>query len=140
MPVGKGLGSRSMKRGLMSLVNILAGAALLSLMTLANGRPSIFTDTKAYYVLGSQIGAKLGLATPGQSAADLVGGATKQGEGAAPAAQSVQERMSLALTVAGSRSPFYSFVLAALANAGTFWLVVAVQATVSAWLLWTLAK
>lgn len=100
-------------------------------LPLANGRPSLFTDTKAYIVLGEQIAEKIGFARAGQSAIDLAGGPDVRPR----SEESLKERISLGLTVAAARSPFYSFYLFTLAHFGTFWLVAVAQACVAASLI-----
>jgi hypothetical protein len=121
------------------LLLVLFGALLILTPALANGRPLVFTDTRAYYVLGGQIAEQLRLVRPGQSAADLAGAAPAPG--ARPvAAPDLESRKHIALTVAGSRSPYYSFYLFVTQAIGGLWLTAAIQALLAAWLLYLVAR
>lgn len=109
-----------------TVAGVLIGAALLLALPVLNGKPSLFTDTRAYYILGSQIGEVIGLTSPGQGARDLSGSeASDDGAG----------RQKLALTVAASRSPYYSLYLFVVERIGGLWLVVAVQALIASWII-----
>lgn len=110
---------------------ILAAALLLTGPCILSGAPQLFTDTKSYYVLGKEIGSLVGVPTPGSPAksAELLRGR------ALAASDSLREER-LAYTVAGSRSPYYSFYLFLLASIGSAWLVVAVQCALTALVLW----
>jgi hypothetical protein len=125
-----------MRQLLIAFAHVSAGAALLLVLPLANGRPSLFGDTKAYFVLGEQIAEKIAIAKPGQSVTDLAAsaGAEPQSEGG------LKERVNHALTVAATRSPYYGFYLFALAHLGTFWLVAAIQACLAAWLIFVFSR
>ena len=115
-----------MTRFFRSVGCVLIGAALLLVLPLLNGKPSLFTDTRAYYILGNQLGEVIGLSDPGQGAKDLSG---------SEASSDSASRQKLALTVAASRSPYYSFYLFGLERAGGLWLVVAAQAVLASWVI-----
>jgi hypothetical protein len=113
--------------------DILIGAVLLIMMCIASGRPQIFSDTKAYYVLGQEI---VGFLTPAAEQAPTV--EALRGRALAPAEAEAETR--IAYTVAASRSPYWSVLFYLAATLGTAWFVVALQALVAATTVWVAVR
>jgi hypothetical protein len=103
---------------------------LLLALPIINGMPSLFTDTKAYMVLGGYIAEKIGLSARGNSEAMLAGSGQKSTIREEP-----NERLERALSGAAARSPYYSFFLFVLADSGGFWLVAFAHALLAAALI-----
>ena len=124
-------------------VSIALGAALLLLPALVAGRPFIYFDTPTFYNWGHDILADLREPWPplsqipdrfpehrGLWAADNMPGAWDR---------ITPERFQLAMTYLGARSKFYAVPFYLLGSAFTLWSIAAVQALITAWILWVTA-
>lgn len=118
---------------LRSLLPVLAGIVMLMGVVVANGRPSVFTDTDDYFVEGRTfaytIGYALHIKTPPPPPTDP--------EDIADAKQAAAD-LRMSHTEIGARSPYYGLLLYATQRIGTIWLTTLVQATVGAWLVFLL--
>ncbi len=125
----------------MGAIKILAAAGLLLVVTVISGRPFVFTDTVAYYRLGEQVAATAGLVSA--PAAPQASEAVVTSAGQAPATgatTATEDSERLAYTVAGARSPYWSFFLFGTILAATAWLTVVMQAVLLAWSLYVLFR
>ena len=118
---------------LRSYFPVLAGALMLMGVVLANGRPSVFTDTDDYFVEGHTfaytIAYALHIKTPPPPPTDP--------EDIADAKQAAAD-LRMSHTEIGARSPYYGLLLYATQRIGTIWLTTLVQAAVGAWLVFLL--
>ena len=122
---------------LRSYLPVLAGVLMLMGAVLANGRPSVFTDTDDYFVEGRTfaytIAYALHIKTPPPPPTDP--------EDIADAKQAAAD-LRMSHTEIGARSPYYGLLLYSTQRIGTIWLTTFVQALVGAWLvfmLWRMA-
>ncbi len=118
---------------LRSYLPVLAGIVMLMGVVVANGRPSVFTDTDDYFVEGRTfaytIGYALHIKTPPPPPTDP--------EDIADAKQAAAD-LRMSHTEIGARSPYYGLLLYATQRIGTVWLTSLVQAAVGAWLVFLL--
>ncbi|MDR3507644.1 MAG: GtrA family protein [Caulobacteraceae bacterium] len=122
-----------MFRRLRSFLPVLAGIAMMMGVVVANGRPSVFTDTDDYFVEGRTfaytIAYALHIKTPPPPPTDP--------EDIADAKQAAAD-LRMSHTEIGARSPYYGLLLYVTQRIGTIWLTSLVQAAVGAWLTWLL--
>ncbi len=118
---------------LRSYLPVLAGVLMLMGVVIANGRPTVFTDTDDYFVEGRTfaytIGYALHIKTPPPPPTDP--------EDIADAKQAAAD-LRMSHTEIGARSPYYGLLLYATQRVGTIWLTTFVQALVGAWLVFML--
>ena len=129
--------SRSLRRPrLIALVQIVLAAALLMWPLLIAGRPTLFTDTGAYWEQGrTMVVEGLHLDQDAPNPFDLITGAQVIDRRVAPDPR-------LFSTFASARSPIYSVLVFATQQLGTLWLTAALQALATAavmFAIWRLA-
>lgn len=113
--------------------NSLVLAFIGALMTLAviwvNGRPSVFTDTDDYFIHGYRIAHTIEYS--------IIGWDKDRPE--TPQEwkdyHALQQDIHFGHTSMGARSPYYGMLLYGLQKVGTLWLLAAVQALVSCWMV-----
>ncbi len=112
---------------------VLAGVAMIMGVVVANGRPSVFTDTDDYFVEGRTfaytIGYALHIKTPPPPPTDP--------DDIADAKQATAD-LQMSHTEIGARSPYYGLFLYATQRYGTIWLTTLLQTIAGAWLVWLL--
>jgi putative flippase GtrA len=112
---------------------VLAGTAMLMMVVVINGRPSVFTDTDDYFVTGHTyaygIAYALGIKHPDPPPTDP--------EDIADAQQTAAD-LHMSHTEIGARSPYYGLLLYGTQRIGTIWLTTLVQAAIGAWLVFLL--
>lgn len=107
---------------------VLLACLMLLTAGLVNGRPAIFTDSVWYYAQGEYLAARLGL-RPANA------GPARAADPTSVMPDSDAMRGRLPATIAGGRSPFYGLGLFLSVAAGSVWLLVVIQALVSAWVV-----
>jgi putative flippase GtrA len=120
-------------RRVLSFLPILVGTLMLMGVVLANGRPSVFTDTDDYFVEGRTFAYTIAYALhikqpdpPPSTPEDIAD------------AKQAAEDLHMSHTEIGARSPYYGLLLYASQRIGTIWLTTAIQAAVGAWLVFML--
>jgi putative flippase GtrA len=112
---------------------VLAGLLMLMAVVIANGRPSVFTDTDDYFVEGRTfaytIAYALHIKTPPPPPTDP--------DDIADAKQAAAD-LRMSHTEIGARSPYYGLLLYATQRIGTIWLTSLIQCAVGAWLVFLL--
>jgi putative flippase GtrA len=116
-------------RRLWPLLPILAGTVMMLLAVLANGNPTVFTDSDDYFVEGRTfaytIGYFLHIKKPPAPPTDP--------DEIADAKQAAED-LKMSHTEIGARSPYYGLLLYSTQRIGTIWFTTAVQAFIGAWL------
>jgi putative flippase GtrA len=129
-------------RRLPPLLALLAATLLLMSVAFADGRPTVFTDSHSYDVMGRNL-IETVRDWP-QSGHNKYDAALKRGETKAQAKASMgawpvpSDRM-VDPQVEGARSPFYGVLLHGTYLAGSIWMLAALQSLLTAWvcyLLW----
>ncbi|MDR3513656.1 MAG: GtrA family protein [Caulobacteraceae bacterium] len=120
-------------RRVLSFLPVLVGTLMLMGVVLANGRPSVFTDTDDYFVEGRTFAYTIAYALhlkqpdpPPTTPEDIAD------------AKQAAEDLHMSHTEIGARSPYYGLLLYASQRIGTIWLTTAIQAAVGAWLVFML--
>lgn len=118
-----------MSRRPSSLLLALIGALMTLAVIWVNGRPSVFTDTDDYFIHGYRIAHTIEYS--------IIGWDKDQPE--TPQEwkdyRDLQQDIHFGHTSMGARSPYYGMLLYGLQKVGTLWLVAAVQALISAWMV-----
>lgn len=120
-------------RRVLAFLPVLVGTLMLLGVVLANGRPSVFTDTDDYFVEGHTFAYSIAYALhikqpdpPPTTPEDIAD------------AKQAAEDLHMSHTEIGARSPYYGLLLYASQRIGTIWLTTAIQASVGAWLVFML--
>lgn len=110
-----------------------AGALLIVLTVLMVGRPSVFTDTRDYFIHGARFYQTIRRDVLGQAEARPP---------ATPAGEREWARQQWAKhfnhSNMAARSPYYGVFLYTLAHRGTLWMMTLVQSLICAWLVFLL--
>jgi putative flippase GtrA len=122
-----------MWRRLVSFAPVLAGTLMIMAVVVANGGPSVFTDTDDYYVEGRTFAVTI---------ADFVHLHVEPPPSTDPDdiadAKETAADLHMSHTEIGARSPYYGLLIYATQRAGTIWLTTLVQAFFGAWLTFLL--
>lgn len=120
-------------RRILSFLPVLAGTLMLMGVVLANGHPSVFTDTDDYFVEGHTFAYTIAYALhlkqpdpPPTTPEDIAD------------AKQAAEDLHMSHTEIGARSPYYGLLLYVSQRIGTIWLTTAIQAAIGAWLVFML--
>lgn len=120
-------------RRVLAFLPVLVGTLMMLGVVLANGRPSVFTDTDDYFVEGHTFAYTIAYALhlkqpdpPPTTPEDIAD------------AKQAADDLHMSHTEIGARSPYYGLLLYATQRIGTMWLTAAVQAAVGAWLVFML--